>query len=330
MKYRKLGSSDLNVSVVALGTWSIGGGPWWGDSDDTESIRAIQASIDAGVNLIDTAPVYGFGHSEEIVGLAIKGRRDKVVLATKCGLWWDDETGTLHFEQNGRTVRRCLEPRTIRIEVDASLRRLGTDHIDLLQTHAQALEPFKTPIADTMSCLMDLRQEGKILAIGVSNCSTSQMDEYRAAGALVSNQPRFSILDRTIERALLPYCRQHNVAVLAYSPLEQGLLTGKIGMDTTFAPESFRNKIQWYSPDKRRLVLDMLDGWKNLTHKYECTLSQLVIAWTISQPGLTVALCGARKVSDAVENARAGSIELEPEDIALMRDNAEDIAPLRT
>lgn len=328
MKYRKLGTSDLDVSAVALGTWAIGGGPWWGESDDTESIRAIQASIDAGVNLIDTAPVYGFGHSEEIVGKAIRGRRDKVVLATKCGLWWNDATGAVHFEQNGRTVRRSLEPRTIRIEVDDSLRRLGTDRIDLLQTHAQALEPFKTPIADTMACLMALRQEGKIRAIGVSNCTPAQMGEYRSAGVLVSNQPRYSILDRTIEKALLPYCRQHDIAVLAYSPLEQGLLTGKIGMDTAFAPESFRNNIPWFAPDKRRKVLDMLAGWEPLTRKYFCTLSQLVIAWTVAQPGVSVALCGARKVSNAVENAAAGAIELEPDDIAFMRQNAEAIAPL--
>jgi len=328
MKYRKLGSSDLNVSAVALGTWAIGGGPWWGDSDDAESIRAIRASLEAGINLIDTAPVYGFGHSEEIVGRAIHGCRDKVVLATKCGLWWDDETGTIHFEQNGRTVRRCLEPRTLRIEVEASLRRLGTDFIDLLQTHAQALEPFKTPIEDTMACLMELRQEGKIREIGVSNCTPDEMDEYRAAGVLVSNQPRYSILDRTIEKELLPYCREHDIAVLAYSPLEQGLLTGKIGRDTTFPPEAFRNKIPWFLPDKRGEVLDLLAGWESLTHKYACTLSQLVIAWTIAQPGVTVALCGARKVANAVENAGAGAIELDPDDIALMREDAEEIAPL--
>ena len=328
MKYRNLGLSDLNASAVGLGTWAIGGGPWWGDSDDAESIRAIQASIDEGVTLIDTAPVYGFGHSEEIVGQAIRGRRDKIVLATKCGLWWGDDTGTVHFEQGGRTVRRCLEPRTLRIEVEESLRRLGTDHIDLYQTHAQAVEPFKTPIDDTMACLMDLRQEGKIRAIGVSNCSPAQMDEYRASGVIVSNQPRYSILDRTIEKSLLPYCRQHDIAVLAYSPLEQGLLTGKIGMDTTFAREAFRNQLPWFIPDKRRGVLDLLAGWKSLTEKYACTLSQLVIAWTIAQPGLTVALCGARKAADALENARAGSVDLLDEDIALMRSDAEALAPL--
>jgi len=330
MKYRKLGTSDISVSAVALGTWAIGGGPWWGDSDDEESTRAIHAAIDAGVTLIDTAPIYGFGHSEKIVGHAIRDIRDKVIIATKCGLWWDDPTGTFHVEQDGRTVRRSLDPRTLRIEVENSLTRLGTDRIDLMQTHAQAKEPFKTPIEDTMACLMDLRQEGKIRAVGVSNCTADQMDEYRAAGVLVSNQPRYSILDRAIENELLPYCRRHDIAVLAYSPLEQGLLTGKIGMDTTFGSEAFRNQLPWFAPDKRRKVLDMLAGWKDLTDKYACTLSQLTIAWTIAQPGLTVALCGARKIANAIENAGAGEIELAAEDMARMRNDAENTAPVKS
>ncbi len=327
MRYRKLGLSEIQVSAVALGTWSVGGGPWWGKTDDNESVRAIQAAVDAGVTLIDTAPAYGFGRSEEVVGRAIRGRRDQVVVATKCGLWWGDVTGAFHFEQDGHTVRRCLEPRTIRIEVEQSLRRLGVDHIDLMQTHAQAAEPFKTPIAETMACLMALRREGKIREIGVSNCTPEQMGEYLAAGIIVSNQPRYSLLDRAIERALLPYCRARDLAVLVYSPLEQGLLTGKIGMETSFDPEAFRNRLPWFAPDKRRKVLDMLDGWRDLTVKYACTLSQLVIGWTISQSGVTAALCGARRAANALENAKAGDLLLEEADRERMRRDAEALAP---
>ncbi len=327
MQYRKLGSSEIQVSAVALGTWSIGGGPWWGKTDDNDSIRAIQAAVDAGITLIDTAPAYGFGRSEEVVGRAIRGRRDQVVVATKCGLWWGDDRGVLHFEQDGYTVRRCLDPRTIRIEVEQSLRRLGVDRIDLMQTHAQAVEPFKTPIAETMACLMELRKEGKIREIGVSNCTPEQMDEYLAAGVIVSNQPRYSLLDRAIEHELLPYCRAKDLAVLVYSPLEQGLLTGKIGMDTSFDPEAFRNKLPWFALDKRRKVLDMLEGWHDLTDKYGCTLSQLVIAWTVSQPGVTAALCGARKEANVLENAKAGDLLLEAADRERMRRDAEALAP---
>ncbi|MDD2598405.1 MAG: aldo/keto reductase [Kiritimatiellae bacterium] len=328
MQYRELGNSNLKVSAIALGAWAIGGGPWWGEVDDNESIRAIQASIDAGVTLIDTAAVYGFGRSEEVVGRAIRGRRDQVVLATKCGLWWGDESGPVHFVQDGKTVRRCLEPRTLRLELESSLRRLNVETIDLYQTHAQASEPLKTPIAETMACLMSMRDEGKIREIGVSNCTPEQMDEYLAAGVIVSNQPRYSMLDRKIEKELLPYCRKHNLAVLAYSPLEQGLLTGKIGMETSVDPESFRNKLSWFAPEKRRLVIKLLSAWEPLTQQYNCTLAQLVIAWTIAQPGVTVALCGARKYENAIENAGAGALKIVPDDLARMRREVEAIAPL--
>ncbi len=327
MQYRKLGSSGLEVSSIALGTWAIGGGPWWGKTDDNESVKAIHASIDAGVNLIDTAPVYGFGHSEEVVGRAVRDRREKVVIASKCGLWWGDESGTPYFEQSGRKVFNCLEPRTIRIEVENSLRRLGVEYIDLMQTHKQ-VEPGGARIADTMECLMQLRKEGKIREIGVSNCDPEQMDEYRAAGVLVSNQPRYSMLDRDIEADLLPYCQRHNIAVLVYTPLEQGLLTGKIGMDTEIAPELFRSQLSWFAPGKRRKALKMLEGWRPLTEKYGCTLAQLVLAWTVAQPGVTSALCGARKVSNAVENAGAGTVVLSADDIALMRLDIEATAPV--
>lgn len=323
MATRFLGSSGIEVTRVGLGTWAIGGGPWWGETDDAESIRAIHAALDAGVNLIDTAPAYGFGHSEEVVGRAIRDRRHGVVLATKCGLWWDDGTGSVFFQQSGKTVRRSLDPRTIRVEVEASLRRLGTDRIDLMQTHWQATPEAPTPIADTMACLMRLRDEGKIRAIGVSNATPAQMDEYLAAGAIVSCQPRYSILDRTIEADVLPYCRKRGIATLVYSPLEQGLLTGKIGMDRQFGAEAARNMIPWFRPENRRRVLDMLAGWEDLCDRHACSMAQLVIAWTVAQPGVTCALCGARRPEDAEENAGAGSVHLDDADMARMRRDAE-------
>lgn len=323
MKHKTLGTTELKVSVVGLGTWAIGGGAWWGATDDQVSIRAIQAAMDGGINLIDTAPVYGFGRSEEVVGKAIKGKRDKVILATKCGLWWEDNRGAPFFEIDGRAVRRCLRPETIVPEVENSLRRLGTDRIDLLQTHWQAMEPDPTPIADTMACLLKLKAQGKIRAIGVSNATCAQMDEYRAAGVIDSCQPRYSMLDRAIEREVLPYCLKRNIATLVYSPLEQGLLSGKIGMDRQFSAQEHRNNIPWFKPEHRRKVLDLLAGWRDLTEKHRCTLSQLVIAWTVAQPGVTVALCGARKAEHAIENARAGSLTLDVAEISRMRKEVE-------
>ena len=323
MRYRKIGTTDIKGSVVAFGSWAIGGGMWWGKTDDDESIMTIHAALDAGITLFDTAPVYGFGRSEEVLGKALKGKRDKVVIATKCGLWWEDNSGSFFFEVDGRNVNRCLRPATIVREVENSLKRLDTDYIDLLQTHWQAVEPDKTPIAETMGCLLKLKAQGKIRAIGVSNATCAEMDEYRQAGVIDACQPRYSMLDRKIEADILPYCIKHGIAALAYSPLEQGLLTGKIGMDKTFSEKEFRNSIPWFKPENRKKVLDMLAGWRGLTEKHKCTISQLVIAWTFSQPGVTFALCGARKPANVTENAAAVDVALSKEDIFLMRKDVE-------
>ncbi len=323
MQYRTLGKSNIAASAVALGTWAIGGGPWWGDSDDNQSIKAIQAAVDAGVNLIDTAPAYGWGHSEAIVGKAVKGRRDKVILSTKCGLWWKDDRGTSFFEMGDKHVRRCLLPETIREEVEISLGRLDTDYIDLYHTHWPSLEPDKYPIADTMQCLMKLKEEGKIRAIAASNVDVDHIKQYQAAGVLDAIQPRFSMLDRAIEKEILPYCLANGISTLAYSPLEQGLLTGKIGMDQTFAESVYRNQIPWYLPVNRKKVLDMLAGWSDLLAKYNCSLSQLVIAWTMAQEGITFVLCGARKAAHVADNVGAADLEIEAADLSRIRQDAE-------
>lgn len=325
MRRRRIGTTDIETSVIAFGAWAIGGGPWWGETDDSESVRAIHAALDAGVNLIDTAPVYGWGRSEEVVGKAIAGRRGKVVLATKCGLWWHDQRGPVFFELEGRTVRRLLRPDAIRREIEDSLRRLGTEYIDLYQTHWQTTEPEKDPIAETMECLVRLKEEGKIRAIGASNVDIGHIEQYRAVGVLDAIQPRFSMLDRGIEQDLLPHCIRHNISTLVYSPLEQGLLTGRIGMDYVVAPGEYRGNIPWFAPANRRRVLDMLAGWKDLTDKYGCTLSQLVIAWTVAQPGVTFALCGARKTAHSRENAAAGDLVPAEADLRRMRRDVEKL-----
>ena len=323
MKTRKIGTTDIEASVVALGAWAIGGGPWWGDSDDEQSIKAIHAALALGVNMIDTAPVYGFGKSEEVVGKAIKGRRDKVILATKCGLWWNDSTGKVFFDMDGRTIRRTLGAKTILQEVELSLKRLGTDYIDLYQTHWQSLDPEHETIAETMECLLKLKEQGKIRAIGASNVTVDQIQEYQAAGVLDAIQPRYSMLDRKIEAGVLPYCAKRKISTLVYSPLEQGLLTGKVGMDYVVEDGTARAGIPWFKPENRQKVLTMLGGWKDLTEQYDCTMSQLVIAWTVEQKGVSYALCGARKPEHSTENAGAGKIEIAPEDLQRMRKDVE-------
>ena len=324
MLLRTLGQSGINASAIAMGAWAIGGGSWWGENDDNLSIKAIHAALDEGVNLIDTAPVYGFGHSEEVVGKAIQGRREQVVIATKCGLRWQREDfGAYYFERDGHRVFKSQHPDSIREEIEISLKRLGTDYIDLYQTHWPSLTPEVEPIAATMECLMQLKAEGKIRSIGASNVSLAQIHEYQAHGQLDVVQMRYTMLDRRIEGEFLDYCIAQNIAVLAYSPLEQGLLTGKIGMDRVFSEGEVRNGKPWLAPVNRKRVLDMLAGWSDLTRKYQCDFSQLVIAWTIGQPGVTHALCGARKPEQVRDNAGAGRLQLEAADMLRMRRDVE-------
>ena len=239
MLYRKLGSSGIDVSAVGFGAWAIGG--WmWGGADEDQAIAAIHAALDHGINLLDTAPIYGYGRSEEIVGRAIRGRREKVVLATKCGMIWDREEGEFYFHANqeGITFRpsekkvyKCLRPDSIRAELERSLTRLGTTYVDLYQTHWQE---STTPIADTMAALVKLKEQGKIRAIGVSNAN---LEHLKAYGPIDSDQEKYSMLDRNLEtNGTLEYCRRQNIAVLAYSPLANGLLTGKIRPDRQFGP----------------------------------------------------------------------------------------------
>jgi methylglyoxal reductase len=323
MRYRSLGNSGINASVIAFGAWAIGGGSvWGGDADEATATRAIHAALDAGINLIDTAPAYGWGRSEEIVGSAIRGRRDRVVLATKCGLWWQDARGSFFTEFDGRPLHRSLRPDTIAIEIEDSLRRLGTDCIDLYQTHWPAMPPDATPIADTMACLMKLKAQGKIRAIGVSNVTPAELAENCAHGEVASNQFRYSMLHREPERDILPMCRERGLATLTYMSLEQGLLTGKVGMDRTFGPGEFRNNTAWnpwYLKRNRRRILDLLAGWSDLTAQHGCTLAQLVLAWTASQPGVTHVLAGARDAKQAEENARAGALLLDEVTLTRMR-----------
>ena len=325
MRHRPLGTSGIEASIVGLGTAAIGGDGGSAGPTDDEFVKAIHAAIDRGVTLIDTAPSYGWGHSEEVVGKAIKDRRDQVVVATKCGVWWEDERGSYNGVKNGKENYVSLRPDTITIEVENSLKRLGVDAIDLLQCHKPAMPPEDTPISETMGCLMDLKSRGKIRAIGVSNVSLDQLQAYRAAGDLASDQFRYSMILRDREADILPYCAENNIATLTYWSLEQGLLTGKVGLDRVFRDGDFRNTadawLPWFKRDNRQRLLDMFGGWADLTEKYDCTIAQLTIAWTASQRGTTHVLCGLRTVEQVIENAGGGALELEANEIQRIRND---------
>lgn len=318
MEMMQLGNSDLKVSKVGLGTWAIGGGSWWGDNNDAESIKTIHAALDLGINLVDTAPVYGMGHSEEVVGAAIHDRRSSVILSTKCGLMFDRVEGSYYFSRDGQNVYKNLSKGAIIDSVEQSLRRLKTDYIDVLFTHWQSIEPFIVPVEETMEALMLLKKQGKIRAIGGSNMSPWHIEEYIKYGELDIIQEKYSLLDKRIEKELLPTAVKHNITFQAYSPLEQGLLTGKIRKD--FVPEkgSSREGKKWYKPENLTKIVDGVDSWQVLCEKYNCTYGNLAMAWVAAQNPLVNVLCGARKVEQIKENVKAGDIQLTPEDVTFM------------
>ncbi|MDD5200765.1 MAG: aldo/keto reductase [Terrimicrobiaceae bacterium] len=317
MKKRRLDSSEVEVSVVVFGAWAAGG--WmWGGNERAKSIEAIRASIELGVTSIDTAPIYGQGLSEEIVGEAILDipRADLQIL-TKCGLRWDVEAGEFFFESEGndghpvRTYRYAARDSVI-AECEASLLRLGTDYLDLLQLHWP--DPT-TPIDETMEALAKLADQGKIRAAGVSNYSVEQMRVAEQTVSLASNQMPYSMVNRGIEADLVPYCVERGRAILAYSPLQRGLLTGKYRPGHAFAAGDHRARYEFFTDENVRRVDAFLDSIRPLADARGITLAQLVIAWTIAQPGITAALVGARDAEQARANAQGGEIELTPAEL---------------
>ncbi|AJC83608.1 aldo/keto reductase protein (plasmid) [Rhizobium etli bv. phaseoli str. IE4803] len=309
---REIGRSGVKASAVGLGTWAIGG--WmWGGTDEAQSIAAIQASLDAGVTLIDTAPAYGLGRSEEIVGKALAGRRDKAVIATKCGLVWHTQKGNHFFEQDGKPVHRHLGRDSIVHEVEESLRRLGTDYIDLYITHWQ--DPT-TPIEETVAALEELKQAGKIRAIGASNVDRPELEQYVATGSLDAIQERFSMIDRQIEADLLPLTIANGVSTLSYSSLALGLLSGAIGPERVFSGDDQRKDNPRFSVANRRKARYFAEAIQPVAEGHGASIAQTVIAWTLAQPGVTFALCGARNPAQALDNAQAGTLRLSTADLA--------------
>lgn len=340
MKTRPLGRSGIETSVVGFGAWAIGG--WtWGGTNESESIRAIHAFLDAGGSLIDTAPVYGFGRSEEIVGKAIADRRDRVVLATKCGMRWD-----LNAEQLARAEKKFSTTEDdidwsgsagdasfsvyiyngrdgIREEVERSLQRLKTDVIDLYQTHWQGDD---TAIQERMEALEELRKEGKIRAIGVSNATVEQIQAYSAFGQVDVDQEKYSMLDRNMEHTNLPFCHEQQIAFFAYSPLGQGLLTGRITADRSYEEGDQRRFKERFNPENVQEVQRILEPVQRIARRHEATCAQVTIAWTLAQPGCSHALCGARTPQQAIENARAGAIALSEDELNQIRTSVNSYA----
>lgn len=306
IELRQMGGSDVRASAIGIGTWAMGG--WmWGGTDQDASVAALRASIDNGVTLIDTAPGYGLGLAEELVGKAIEGRRGDVVIATKCGLNWHHGKGNHFFDELGQKVHRYLGRDGILHEIDESLKRLGTDYIDLYITHWQ--DPT-TPVEETMSTLLDLKQQGKIRAIGVSNATPEDLKAYLSVGPVDAIQERYSMLDMGIEETLLPICQANNISTLSYSSLALGLLSGKIGPEREFKGDDLRKENPRFSRQNREHVAAFANEVEPISARHQASIAQLVIAWTIAQPGITYALCGARDAGQALENAKSGQLNL--------------------
>jgi len=320
MEYRKLANSDLNVSVITFGAWAAGG--WmWGSTDRNDAIEAIRAGYNLGMTSIDTAPVYGHGESEEIVGEAIKGiPRDKVQILTKFGLRWDIAKGVLMFQTKNNQgqpidIYKYSGKESVIKECEDSLRRLQTDYIDLYQIH---WHDVTTPISETFEAVEKLIQQGKVRYAGVCNYLPEWMAEADKIVPLVSNQLGYSMVNRKIEEETVPYCIEKGKSILAYSPMERGLLTGKITPDYKFAEGDHRATHPSFSKESIIKTNAMLDKLKPLAIEKGITLSQLVLRWTVQRPGITIALAGARNAAQTIQNAKAGEFSFSAEEMAFI------------
>lgn len=308
MKTRKLGWTDLNLSTIGLGTWAIGGGGWayaWGPQDDRESITTISRALELGVNWIDTAPLYGLGRSEEVVGKAIEGLRDKPIIATKCGLVWDKDGN----------ISNSLKEESIRSEVEASLKRLKIGAIDLYQIHWPIPDE---DIEEAWGAIADLVKEGKIRYAGASNFSVEQLERIQAIHPIASLQPPYSMLNRGVEDELLDYCSANDIGVIAYSPMERSLLTGKFSKERAqnLPEDDHRRRDSRFQEPELSANLELVEDLRGIAEKSGRTPAQLAIAWVLRRPEVTAAIVGARHPYQIEETVLAGDWTLSEEDIA--------------
>jgi aryl-alcohol dehydrogenase-like predicted oxidoreductase len=315
MQMRQLGYTDLKLTTVGLGTWAMGG-PWqfgWGPQDDDEAIAAIPAALDiaaipaaleTGINWIDTAPVYGLGHSEELVGKALKATSQKPIIATKCSLLWNEK----------REKVSCLKSQSIRKECHASLKRLGIETIDLYQMHWP--EP-EEDIGEAWEEMAALVQEGKIRFLGVSNFKVEQIKRLQKIHPVASLQPPYSMLHREVEDELLDYCSQNNIGVVAYSPMQRGLLTGKFSQErlADLPLDDHRRRNPDFHEPKFTATLELVEQLRPIAERNGKTLAQLSISWVLRRPEVTAAIVGARKPQQIEETAPASDWNLSKEDI---------------
>ncbi len=287
---RKLGNSEIKVTPVAMGCWPIAGMTSI-DVNDQDSLATLKQSFDTGINFYDTAFCYGAnGESEKLIATALGAHRDEIVIATKCGIHWDDQ---VQRHMNGR-------PERLRQEIDLSLQRLNTDRVELLYLHAPDPE---VPVAESAGALLDIMNSGKARTIGVSNFTVEQLEAFQEVCPITAVQPPYNMLQRGIEADILPWCDKNNVSAIIYWPLMKGLLAGKLKRDHQFAPKDGRAKYPMFQGEQWQRNQDFLDELREVATQAGKTVSQLVINWTIHQPGIDVALCGAKRAYQIEESA---------------------------
>ena len=317
MRRIKIGSSGIEASAMTLGTWEMGGGSaWgsWGQQQETDYIRILHAAPDYGVDFIDTAPVYGTGYSEEVIGKALKDRRSRYVLSTKAGINWRTAEGTREYERDGKTAYRNLTAAAIRQDLEDSLHRLQTDYIDLYYTHRQT---DLVPVEETMGELLRLKQEGKIRAIGISKSRPEHLKAYLRAGPVDAVQEVFSLLDRDFGAEYLALCVEKGVLAHCFGSLVRGLLTGRIGMDFAPPPESAQNSV-WFRRELRADILAMLDSFQPIAKAYGCSLANLATAWQAAQSPSVAPVIGVRRLESLVDSLRAFDLKIDPVDLDRM------------
>lgn len=309
MRRQKLGTTDLALTALGFGTWAIGGGGWqwaWGPQDDEDSIAAIRRGIDLGINWVDCAAAYGLGHAEEVLGQAIKGRKD-VIVATKCGLVWDEGRPDTY----GR-----LTAASVRAECEASLRRLGVEAIDLYQIHWPHDEAH---LEEGWSTIADLVREGKVRYAGVSNFSVDQMQRIQPIHPVASLQAPYSLVARGVETELLPFCAANNIGVIAYSPMHNGLLTGKVTRQWVAAlpaDDWRRHHNPEFQEPALSANLSLLDGLRPIAQRHDKSLGEVAIAWVLRRPEVTTAIVGARSPGQIEGTIGGGDLRLSDADVA--------------
>ena len=328
MELKQLGTSSVKVTPIAFGAWAIGG--WmWGGAEDGAAIKAIHASLDAGITTIDTAAVYGFGKSEELVGQALQGiSRDKYQILTKYGMNWSTTQGEYFFDSvdnSGKPVKvyKHSSKEAVTQGCEDSLRRLKTDYIDLFQIH---WPDATTPISETMEAVAALIEQGKVRAAGVCNYNVAQVEEALKTVKLASNQVPYSMIYRDIESNIVPQALDKRLSIIPYSPLQRGLLTGKIKRDHKFNDGDTRESNRFYKAENIDRTNAFLQKIKPIADGYGVTLTQLVINWTTRQPAMDCVLVGARDENQVRENVKALSFKLTDQEIRSIRKLAEELS----